>query len=691
MLFAALRDAFHDWAVELIMNSNSNGAISMKSILKSIALLSAAVLVASCDSSSGGGSNNVATPPAPQTSTAGSGTKGIMVGADVVITDAAGAQLGQSTTDASGGYTVALDNSTQGGTITGPLTVTISGGQLTCDFDNDGTANDCPTGLPAPNNFVAFGQTYDAPAGFAIRSQIATPSTGVVSHVTPLSEIATLKAIESAGTSAPTQAQVTTALLALSGLVEALSGISLGGVDITQIQPVDLTSNTASASDAALVLGGLSASIIGAQGTNDLATTITQLAALVTIDANGNLSGTGTNLGTLTAAFARGLQVAATKSGKGTLAQAATNAANLATTYTNLGNATVTVPPLTPTGGTAAGAATKAFVTKLATVVGEVTVATGAQGAGEDGSVGATEAFAAELDAVARASSGNATIALAKISDAVLAASQTVVAGTPVENGSDDEDGITFTLAVDADGAFTLSNVSSTWPLADAAANKVTITVSDDTANTASAGTEGGEATSFSLTGVTMTTLNAAGTSVAQTFTGNISNTYDATAGTDTIAFDGTIATAATGTGSTFAIDIDAADVPRTGTGGTYTAVFTFEATGTANDLTLTLSGTIGASLQSYTIVSASGIGINGTVTRSGTTDVNTLSDGSATLTLTVTNGVVVADANGVIGTFTEGTGDAAATTATLNNTGVVTFTDGSILLLPSIIFIPDN
>ncbi len=664
----------------------------MKSILKSIALLSAAVLVASCDSSSGGGSNNVATPPAPQTSTAGSGTKGIMVGADVVITDAAGAQLGQSTTDATGGYTVALDNSTQGGTITGPLTVTITGGQLTCDFDNDGTANDCPTGLPAPNNFVAFGQTYDAPAGFAIRSQIATPSTGVVSHVTPLSEIATLKAIELAGTSAPTQAQVTTSLLALSGLVEALSGISLGGVDITQIRPIDLTSNTASASDAALVLGGIAASIVGDQGTDDLATTITRLAALVTIDANGNLSGTGTNLGLLTAAFARGLNVAANRSGKGTLRQAATNASNLATTYTNLGNATVTVPPLTPTGGTAtAGAATKAFVTKLATVVGEVTVATGAQGSGADGSVGATEAFAAELDAVALASSGNATIALAKISDAVLAASQTVVSGTPVENGSDDEDGITFTLAVDANGAFTLSNVSSTWPLAAAAANKVTITVSDDTANTASAGTTGGEATSFSLTGVTMTTLNAAGTSVAQTFTGNISNTYDATAGTDTIAFDGTIATASTGTGSTFSVDIDAADVPRTGTGGTYTAVFTFNATGTANDLTLTLSGTIGASLQSYTVVSASGIGINGTVTRSGTTDVNTLSDGSATLTLTVTNGVVVADANGVIGTFTEGTGDAAATTATLNNTGVVTFTDGSILLLPSIIFIPDN
>ena len=54
-------------------------------------------------------------------------------------------------------------------------------------------------------------------------------------------------------------------------------------------------------------------------------------------------------------------------------------------------------------------------------------------------------------------------------------------------------------------------------------------------------------------------------------------------------------------------------------------------------------------------------------------------------------DGVVVADADGVIGTFTEVVSGETTTTATLNNTGVVTFTDGSILLLPSIIFIPDN
>lgn len=663
----------------------------MKSILKSIALLSAAVLVASCDSSSGGGSAAVVTPPAPQISTAGSGTKGIMIGSTVVITDAAGAELGRSTTGADGSYSVALVNSTQGGTINGPLTVTITGGQTICDFDNAGTANDCPTGNPAPNNFVAFGTTYDLPATFAIRSQVAAPSTGAVSHITPLTEFATLKAIETAGTTAPTAAQVTTSLRAISGLVEAVSGVSLGGVDISQFQPADLTNTGGTnASPVALALAGLSASIVGAQGANEsLAATITRLAALITIDANGNVSGTGTNLGILVSAFARGLAVAANASGNGVLAQAANNASNLANTYTNLGNATVTVPPLSVPGDNTAGVATKAFVTKLAQAVADVTSATGAQGAGEDGSVGATEAFATELDTIATLTGGNATTAFSRLDADLRAAAAALAAGESVTDAveaGDADDGVEYVLTKAADGTLTATGVSSRWPLASTAQNnQVTLT-----ADTASSTT-----TAINLDNVVVTTRQ--GTTVVQTFTGSATNTFDPAAGTDSPTFTGTITTSgATATASSFGIDASGTAIPRTGTGGTYTATFTFNATGTANDLTLTINGTVGASLQNFTIISASNTGatpagITGTVTRTGTTDVNTLTDGSATLTLTVTNGSVVADANGIIGTFTEGTGEAQVTTATLNNTGVVTFTDGSILLLPSIIFIPDN
>lgn len=682
----------------------------MKSILKGAALLSAAALIASCDSSSGGGSNVVQPPPAPQVSATGSGTKGIMIGSTVTVTDAASAPIAQTTTGPDGSYDVALENSTLGGNIAGPLTVTITGGNTICDFDNpDNSGNDCATGDPAPNDFVVFGTQYPLPATFAMRSVIPAPDSGRISHVTPLSELAVLKAIELAGATDPTAAQFTTAFNAIGGLVAAASGIDAG--DPTQTRPANLANLSGNESPAALVLGGLSAAVIG-EGNPDLATVITAFAALFAIDANGNVSGTGTNLGTLIASFARGLQVAAARSGNAQLAQAATNATNLSNLYTSLGGATVTVPS---NDANADGAATRAFVANLSTAVADVTAATGAQGAGPDGSVGATEAFIDELDTIAKLSSGNATIALDRLSDALIAAAQTVTADTPVTNADeaadDDEttvdDGLTFTLSVDASGTLTLAGVSATWPLAADAANKVTISATDTEANTASAPTTrtddlAPEATTFSLTGVTMTTLNAAGSATAQTFTGSISNTYvaavaaDETAGTaateatDSTSFNGSI-TAAAVTGTTLTVAFATTNEPRdptaNSTRGTYTATFTFDAANNDDDLTLGLAGTIGAALQTYSIDSNNAAPVAGTVTRNGATDVNTLTDTNGSiLTLTVTDGQVVST-NGVIGVFTEG----GTQTATLSDAGVVTFEDGSLLLLPAIIFIPDN
>lgn len=626
-----------------------------------------------------------------------------MIGSTVVVTDAAGAELGRSVTSADGSYDVALDNSTQGGNITGPLTVTITGGDTICDFDNpDNSGNDCPTGNPAPNDFVVFGTQYPLPATFAIRSSVPAPTNGGVSHVTPISEIANLKAIELAGATTPTAAQQQTALRALGGLVNALSGVDLGA-DFTQTRPSNLANLGATDGLEGLVMGGISASILG-EGDADLNSVINVFAALITINATtGNLEGTGTNLGRLVSAFARGLRVAAARSGSVQLGQIADQAVNLANLYTGLGNATVTIPN---NDAAADGSATRAFVTNLATAVNDVTVATGAQGSGADGSVGATEAFASELDAVARLSSGNATIALEKLSDAVIAASQTLQAEgatvTSVTNDATTEDGLEFTLAL-ADGTFTLSGVSSAWPIAADAANRVVITATDTDPNTAgpalaATASEAASLSSLNLTGVTMVSTTTAGT---QTFTGSIVNTYDATAMTDTLAFDGTIAVAAptggSATGSTLTVDVDVTADPRNPTAestrGTYTAVFTFDATDDSTDLTLALSGTVGAALQQYVVTSANSSPVTGTVTRNGATDVNTLTDvNGSILTLTVTDGVVVpvtrADgAADIIGVFTE----AGTETATLNNTGVVTFADGSVLLLPSIIFIPDN
>ncbi|MCB1645688.1 MAG: hypothetical protein KDI36_09555, partial [Pseudomonadales bacterium] len=62
----------------------------------------------------------------------------------------------------------------------------------------------------------------------------------------------------------------------------------------------------------------------------------------------------------------------------------------------------------------------------------------------------------------------------------------------------------------------------------------------------------------------------------------------------------------------------------------------------------------------------------------------DTITDGNgATLTINVTNGNVVVGENNVIGTFTvNGTA-----TATLDNNGVVTYSDGSVQALPARIF----
>jgi hypothetical protein len=617
-----------------------------------------------------------------------------MIGSTVTVTDASGNQIAQTTTGPLGGYDVALENSTQNGTITGPLTVTITGGATICDYDNPTVAGqDCPTGNPAPNDFVVFGTQYDLPATFALRSSIPVPGNGTTAHANPLTELAILKAIESAGATAPTAAQQTQALQAVAGLVSALTGIEVA--DVSQVRPSNLANLGANEDPIALAIAGISASLLS-QGNADLTTVINNLAALVVLGNNGQLSGTGTDLGTLVSVFARGLQTAAAASGDAALTQAASSATALANVYTSLGDATVTVPTAD---SAATAAATRAFVTNLATVVGEVTSATGAQGAGVDGSVGATEAFITELDAVAGLSSTNATKALTRLSDALITAAQGLEDGASVTNDADSEDGLAFVLTNTA-GVLTLGATSSVWPLA-AGANQVSVTATDGTANapTAATSTNAPEATTFSLNGVTMTTTNAAGTGTAQTFTGSISNVYTAavaaaddvaaTEATDSITFSGTV-TGATATAPSLSISLTTVNDPRdptaNSTRGTYTATFTFVGADAGDNLTLALSGTIGASLQGYTVTSASG-SVSGTVTRNGTTDVNTLTDSnSSILTLTVTNGQVVST-DGIIGTFAE----AGVQTATLNDTGVVTFTDGGILLLPSIIFVPDN
>ncbi|MFT7246951.1 MAG: hypothetical protein ACI82A_004331, partial [Candidatus Azotimanducaceae bacterium] len=306
--------------------------------------------------------------------------------------------------------------------------------------------------------------------------------------------------------------------------------------------------------------------------------------------------------------------------------------------------------------------------------------------------VSTTEAFAAELDAVASLTSGNATKAFNKLDAAVRAAATGIADSTTVTNDATTEDGILFTL-VESGGTLTLSGVSSAWPIAADVGNRVVIT---------GAGTATASSSTFSLSEATVTTSNAAGTATAQTFTGTVSY-----AGTAAVAasegVDATVATFdATLTGSiqagdadpTFAINLGVAGEPvdpvSGSTRGTYTASFVFTSTAAA-DVTVALGGTIGASAQTVTFTTPSGV-ITSTVTRAaaagdnGASDQVTLTDGQTTLTLiALTNGSF--PATGIIGSFTVGTPDVIAT---LSGDGFVTYVaDDSIQILPLLLF-PD-
>lgn len=656
----------------------------MKSILQSIALLSAAVLIASCDSSSGGGAGVAVTPPAPQVSSTGSAVKGIIDGATVTATDTGGTRTIGSSTVTAGTYDIAYDPSFA--PFIDPIVITVTGGSALCDNVNpDSSGNDCQQ---LDGSFVVFGQSYDI-TGTVLRSLVPAGSIGGISSASPLSEIAASKAGTPLTVAAALQAN-----LAITGLIETITGVSFAGVDFTNTAPADLTATGAvTDSPAQLALAAFGAAVIGSQNPGEsISAAITRLAAGITIDtATGNITSTGTALAAFATAYANGLAVANARRPNAVLGTAAANAASNAAAFALIGAGTVTVSPSAPAGSVDTIDATRAFVSKLSAVIGDVVSTTGAQGSGGSGAVSATEAFAAELDAVAALTSSNATTAFNKLDEAVRAAATGIADGATVTNGVETEgdDGIEFTL-VEGMGTLTLTGVSSAWPIAAAAANRVVIT---------GAGTSTGN--NFSLSEATVTTANAAGTATAQTFTGTVSYTETAAvAATDTTAatvatFDATLAgnIQAGDADPIFAINLgvvgEPVDVISGSTRGTYTASFVFTSA-TSADVTVALGGTIGNTAQTVTFTTPSGV-ITSTVTRaagtgdSGASDQVTLTDGSATLTL-----IALVDggfpATGTIGSFSVGT---TLAIATLSGDGFVTYVDGSIQILPLLLF-PD-
>ena len=525
------------------MNSKSYGAISMKSILQSIALASAVILIASCDSSSSSGGGGTVVVPTPTDGVAGSGVKGIIDGGTLVAVDADGDQVASTLTSA-GTYAIQYDAAAITAGITYPVTVTITNpnGSATtaCDFQNaDNSGNDCRTN---DGTFVGFGTPYALPADFTLVGILsAANSTGSTTamHVSPATNIAAALA----GTPA-TVASVTAANLAITGLIQSITGIDLGGVDITQIATADVTGTGGSTASAAqLAVAAFAAAIVADQGAGEsLNDVLTRFAASITVDASGNATGTGTAFGVIASAVARSLTTIAANTGNAQALAGATNAASNAAVYTAIGTGTVLLPPVNtdPTDVTAVSLA-RQFVSTLGSVIASIAGTTGSENTGGD-ALSVTETFATELDGVAAVSSGNATKALSKLNAALITAATGLADGATstnaVEDGTTgDDDGIEFVLTNTA-GSLTVTGVSSRWPLAEATGgNTVTITGATGTADT----------TGFSIPAISMVTTS--GTTTLQTFTGNISVVNGASAGLFTsAAISGTVVGQTAGT-----------------------------------------------------------------------------------------------------------------------------------------------
>ena len=661
----------------------------MKSILQSIALVSAIVFIVSCDSGGPSGLTNVPiTPPQPPADPEfgidGRAVKGVVGGGTITVVDSAGADVAIAsggTTNADGSYTVIFDQAD----VAAPIVVTVAGGDgatMVCDIDLAGTDDDCAVG---DGTSVAFGESYPLPATFALRGLIAEVPTedgaSATVNITPASDLATNLALASADTSALTADDVEDASSQVLGLIQTITGTDLSGQDLNDIAIPDVSdsADAAAASEESLAIAAFGAAIIANQGDGEtVGDVIARVNASLSANAEGNLAASGTELGSLTNSVVTALttvsaQVTAGGGDSSAVDAAVDNAEAIEEVYDAIGDEDVSVPPVPEPGSTEPVDQTKAFITTFSNVVSSALATTGAAGAGVDGQ-SATELFATELDAVAALNSGPATAASGALKDAVNAAVADLAEdGTVAFDNADATNPVTFSLTK-AGTVFSIADASSTQTSADG----TVVVISATTGTSEGAGV-------FSLEGVTMVTTTPGAAQgddpvTTQTFTAG-SLTGAVVDGNTVTTFVGTVSgTSAT---TSFGLNIVYTDPIAAGS-DTYTATISF-ASATADDLSLRLSGVVGEDISNYS-ATAGGDTIaftaSSTSTSVGTGNV-VFSDGTVLMTLSLENGVVVADQAGNIATLTV----AGTETGTVSANGTVTYSDGSIQSLPAGIF----
>jgi hypothetical protein len=650
----------------------------MKSILQPIVLASAVLLIASCDSGGAGGISNIGvTPPAPQNIVSGSAVKGVISGGTVTVVDFEGNDIPLSpavTTEEDGSYEL-----TFAAGRTAPLVVTIdgTGATMVCDIDLAGTDNDCGIG---DGTFAAFGTSYPLPAGFTMQGMVAEiPPANSVGNITatvnlsPASDLATKLALTAAAGSALTKDRVDAAGAQVLGLIQTITGIDLTGQTLNEITIPNVADSaaTAGASDASQAIAAFSAAIIANQGAEEtVAAVIARINASLQASAvTGNLTATGTVLAGLTASVETALitvaaQITAGGGNSGKTLAAVNNAKLIEAVYLAMGEAEVEVSTLPPAGSSEPVDATKAFVNKFNTVISAALATTGGGGVGVD-DLGATEVFATELDAVTKLNSGAASKAAQALQTAVNAQVAAMTDNGTVEfTNMDTTNPVSFSITK-LDTVYTMAAISSSYTMAD------TLVVI-----TAESGSSSGNDV-FELVGVSMVTTTGAITAdpvIAQTFTaGTISGTGTVTTFIGTVL--GTSATTSFGVNAVYTDPVNMLD------GDTYVATVSF-ASATADNLSATFSGTVGALTQSLSITAGSNT-IAITATRSGVNETVIFSDGPVMMLVELENSVVVPDQEGNIATLNASN----TATGTIAANGTITYSDGSFQSLPAGIF----
>ena len=655
----------------------------MKSFLQNTALVGSIVLLVSCGGDDGSSTGDVTPPEAPPVSgVEGQVIKGPVVGASITVLDATRNDVALNraavTTDGTGSYSARFTVVEIEAGIDTPIIVNAEGGDIVCDYNMNGLG--CPV---SEGVYVAVGETFPMPADLILSGWSPILASGNEEAVDANINIATDMAVGLAESEADvaggplTDQMFADAVGRVLGLVQIVTGTNLSGVDLRTVTLPDLSSiASVELNDQSLALALFGSSFIGQVDAADPDSNLLQVLSRnfesLSINASGNLQTTGAVLAKMASSISTGvsgLEAQYTAAGidvPDILTNIEFNAAGSSELFALSGDNPITISsPAVPGSGEPLDQ-TKQFVATLSSVIDAALVTTGAENFGGT-QKGVTEVFADELDAVGQLSSGVATKAFSQILDAIDTASSLTAGGSIAMSGD-----VTGTLSRSEDGLTdSLDDVIST-----AAEGDIEVAITIPT------GSHFENGTSASLTGIDIRMTTSQAGALLQTFHGDISMSFveeNDDLGLNAATFDGSITTEAAE--GTFEVNADLSNITGTteqniGTKDVeadYTATFSFA------DLVISMNGKIYENNQSFAVTAGDNT-IWGTVSREGDIDTDTLTDMTTTLTL-----ILDLSENGelVSGNFTV----AGEETATMDDQGIVYYSDGSIQSLPAAIF----